>query len=77
MSNNTTCRDCGKQWSAFNACHCTECHSHFSGIGAFDAHLWTDGCVVPTDGLQKVLRRPNYAFYTTPQGFTTRKFKEA
>lgn len=74
---NKMCRECEVGWTSLRACHCAECHTQFVGVIAFDAHMHSDGCVVPTDGLQRVLGRRNYAFYSTPQGFTTRKIKEA
>lgn len=30
--------ECGRQWTGLNQAHCTSCHRHFAGVGAFDAH---------------------------------------
>ena len=51
----TECRHCGSWWTGLNTCHCTACHTTFTGITAFDAHRTgshtndTRTCLAPTE----------------------------
>ena len=36
---NARCRKCGREWSGFAECHCTECHEHFSNERNFAQHI--------------------------------------
>lgn len=38
-----TCSGCPRDWSGFSECHCAECHRHFTGLSAFDAHFGKNG----------------------------------
>lgn len=40
---------CGRRWTGFNECHCRRCHSHFSTVANFDAHLIDSKCINPLD----------------------------
>ncbi|MFC8182425.1 hypothetical protein ACFULT_26435 [Rhodococcus sp. NPDC057297] len=41
------CPRCQKRWGGMNTCHCTGCHTTFSGITAFDAHRRGGICSPP------------------------------
>jgi len=41
------CRDCGSLWYGALAAHCASCHATFSGVTAFDAHMFSLGCRPP------------------------------
>ena len=40
----THCRGCHRSWIGGTECHCTLCHLHFGGVGAFKAHRTFDTC---------------------------------
>jgi hypothetical protein len=39
------CAGCSRIWTGMAECHCPEpdCHRHFTGLSAFDAHFAKDG----------------------------------
>lgn len=37
--NGTTCKDCGRTWTALKECHCSLCHRQFASVRWFDAHM--------------------------------------
>lgn len=42
-----TCSKCLAAWTGVNRCHCTVCHTTFSGLTYFDQHRKNDKCVSP------------------------------
>jgi hypothetical protein len=47
------CPGCGRSWQAKRQSHCTECHAHFAGDSAGDAHRVNGHCLTSDEMLQK------------------------
>lgn len=41
------CKDCGRQWTGQEVCHCTACHETFSTEDNFDGHRKHGRCAKP------------------------------
>ena len=74
----TECPHCGAWWVGLNTCHCTACHSTFTGVTAFDKHRdgshshSTRHCIEPANvGLVDAGR--NYPCWANPGSYNPRE----
>lgn len=45
------CNGCTNRWTGLLTCHCSGCHTTFTGLGAFDAHRSRGKCLEPASVL--------------------------
>lgn len=61
----TICAKCSAEWGGMNTCHCSGCHTTFTGITAFDAHRRGGQCI-PAESAGLTLTKRAYPCYGYP-----------
>ncbi|SED51902.1 hypothetical protein SAMN04490240_4092 [Rhodococcus pyridinivorans] len=61
----TICSTCQSEWGGANTCHCSGCHTTFTGITAFDAHRRGGQCI-PAESAGLTLTKRAYPCYGYP-----------